>query len=117
MAEKVVRLAPGDQVSYPPPAPAATSLVPKARTTPSPTTAAAQEPESFDDVPAAEIAAKVNVSSALKIVFADPALGARKVVADFNTSDAQAVAQKLASLLGLIIDRSQPDRLLLRRPS
>lgn len=116
MPEKVIRLGPGEQASYPPRAPGMPSSAPNAPTPQSPTTPAAQEIESFDDIPAGEIAAKVNATSAVKIVFADPALGARKVVADFNTSDAQAVAQKLARLLGLIVDRSQPDRLLLRKP-
>lgn len=114
--EKVVRLGPGEQISYPPPAPATAASVLPTPTPQSSPAATAQQAESFDDVPASEIAAKVNASSALKIVFADPALGARKVVADFNTSDAQAVAQKLARLLGLIVDRSQPDLLILRKP-
>lgn len=108
--QKVVRLGAGEQVSYPVAVPP-----PAAPATPESTPLAAQTTESFDDVPATEIAAKANRSSAIKIEFAEPALGARKVVADFNTSDAQAVAQKLAILLGLVVDRSQPGRLILKR--
>jgi len=111
---KVVRLKPGEQLSYPP---SATAPAAPAPTMPRSSTAAStQALESFDDVPAAEIVAKVNQTSSIKVVIADPALGARRIVADFNTSDAQAVAQKLATLLGLIVDHTQPGQLILREP-
>jgi len=111
---KVVRLKAGEQLSYPPSAAAPAAPAP---TMPrSSTAASAQALESFDDVPAAEIVAKVNQTSSTKIVIADPALGGRRIVADFNTSDAQAVAQKLATLLGLIVDHTQSGQLILREP-
>lgn len=103
----IVRLMPGQQVSYSAPETASqVAAGPLASD-------ASQRLESFDDVPAAEIAEKVNRSSAIKIVFSDPALGSRRIVADLDIQDPQAVAQKLALVLGLVVDRSRPDRLLL----
>jgi len=107
---KVVRLGPGQEVSFPPSVAASPLPTPPASSTPS-----RQDTESFDDVPASEIVAKVNQTSTVKIAFADPATGARKVVADLDTKDPQAVADKLAMLLGLVVDRSTADRLVLRR--
>lgn len=106
---KVVYLKPGDEVSYS--QQEKLSAAPIVTRSISVTTAAT---ENFDDVPAAVIVEKVNRSSAIKIVFADPAVARRKVVADLNVDDPQAVAQKLATLLGLVVDESEPGRLLLR---
>lgn len=109
--KKVVHLSPGEQVSYSVPSvaePQPTAQIPAPSTT--------RAVESFDDVPAAQIVEKVNQRSAIKIVFADAALERREVFADLNITDADAVAQKLAALLGLIVDRSKPGRLLLKNP-
>ncbi|RJG53170.1 FecR-like transmembrane sensor [Sphingobium terrigena] len=110
--EKVVRLGPGEQASYPPSAAVAPAPTPERSATSS-----ARSLENFDDVPAAEIAERVNRSSSVKIVFADQAIGRREVFADLDVSDAEAVAQKLAKVLGLLIDRGQPGRLLLKSPN
>jgi transmembrane sensor len=109
---QVVRLQPGQQLSYAPPA-----AMPPPTPVQIPAAPPTQVTESFDDVPAAEIVERVNKSSSLKILFADPAIGRRRVVADFNISDPQAAAQKLAILLGLVIDRSQPGQLILKAPN
>jgi transmembrane sensor len=108
--EKVVRLGSGEQASYPP-----STTASAAPTAQSSTTASARKMESFDDVPAAEIAEKVNRASAIKIMFDDPREGTRKVFAELDMSNPGLVAQKLAKVLGLSIDRSKPDRLLLRK--
>ena len=106
---KVVHLKPGDEVSYSQrPELSGAPIVQRSLPVTTPAT------ESFDDVPAADIVEKVNRSSAIKIAFADPAVARRKVVADLNVDDPQAVAQKLAMLLGLVVDASEPGRLLLR---
>ncbi len=109
--KKVVHLSPGEQVSYSVPSeadPQPTAQIPAPSTT--------RAVESFDDVPAAQIVEKVNQRSAIKIVFADATFGRREIFADLNITDVDAVAQKLAALLGLIIDRSKPGRLLLKNP-
>jgi transmembrane sensor len=106
--QRIVRLGPGEQASFPPPA-----TLSAGPTSQSSTTVSARSVENFDDVPAAAIAERVNRSSSVKIVFADPAIGRREVFADLDVSDADAVAQKLAKVLGLSIDRSQPGELLL----
>ncbi len=111
-SERVVRLGPGEQASYPRPATVSAAPTPQ-----SSMTVLAGSLENFDDVPAEAIIEKVNESSATKIVFADTAMGQRRVVADFKIGDPQAVAEKLAIMLGLIVDRSQPGRLLLRSPN
>ena len=107
--QKVARLQPGEEASYPAPGASPTALA-----TPASSTSSTRATESFDDVPAAEIVARVNRSSAVKIDFADPAVSTRKIVADLDISDADAVAQKLAILLGLVIDRSHAGRLVLK---
>jgi transmembrane sensor len=110
--KRVVRLSPGQQLIY---APVLASV--QAISEASPSAAFLQEIETFDDVPAAEIVEKINRSSAIKIVFADQSSAQRKVVAEFKTDDPEVVAQKLAKLLGLIVDRSQPGRLILKLPN
>lgn len=82
--------------------------------------AARQDPptrrmQSFDDVPASTIIAAVNQHSQVKIVLADPKIGEEKIFADLDIRDADAVARKLASALGLGIDRSAPGQLRLYR--
>ena len=71
--------------------------------------------ESFDDVPAAEIIAQVNWSSPVKIILADNDARKKRIFADLDVSDADGVARKLASVLGLTVDRSTPNEIRLKK--
>ncbi|WIW89572.1 FecR domain-containing protein [Sphingobium sp. V4] len=62
----------------------------------------------FDDVPVAVIVAEVNRRSAIKIELVDETAGQQRIFAELNLDDADAVARKIATGLGLAIDRNTP---------
>lgn len=68
----------------------------------------------FDDAAVSTIIAEVNRNSEVKIELADPALGQEKIFAEIDVSDTNAVARRLAAILGLSIDRSIPGRIRLK---
>ncbi|MGD9812844.1 MAG: FecR family protein [Sphingobium sp.] len=74
-----------------------------------------RQTRTFDDVPVSTIITEVNRNSDLKIELADPALGQEKIFAELNVSDADAVARRLAAILGLSIDRSVQGRVRLKK--
>jgi transmembrane sensor len=54
------------------------------------------------------IVAEVNRRSATKIELVDETAGQQRIFAELNLDDADAVARKIATGLGLAIDRSTP---------
>jgi transmembrane sensor len=64
-----------------------------------------QRLQTFDDTPVAEIIAATNRGSDTQIILSDSSVGARKIFADIDISDPDAVAQKLAKILDLSIAR------------
>ena len=70
--------------------------------------------KTFDDVTVSDILEEVNRYSASKIVLADPSLGTHRVFLDLDVRDAPTVAENLAVYLHLTLDRSTPERLILR---
>lgn len=69
---------------------------------------------SFEDMPLADIIAQTNAYSGTRIAVSEPALLHREMFVDLDIRDADAVAHKLAMLLDLTVDRSQPEQLILR---
>ena len=70
--------------------------------------------QSFDDVPASRIVEQVNQTSPVKIVLLDADAAERKVFAELDVRDADAVARKLAAILGLEVDRTHPREIRLQ---
>lgn len=70
--------------------------------------AAPRNLNTFDDVPVLVIVAEVNRRSATKIELVDETAGQQRIFAELNLDDADAVARKIATGLGLAIDRSTP---------
>lgn len=106
--EEVI-LTKGQQVSFAAPAAAQEAHIPPA------SKGISREIRTFDDVPVSEIVRDVNGRSSTKLVLTDPKIGEEKVFADLNVDDAEGVANKLAMLLNLRIDRSTPGEIRLSR--
>ncbi|WP_217998684.1 FecR family protein [Novosphingobium naphthalenivorans] len=69
---------------------------------------------SFEDMPLADIIAQTNAYSSSRISVSEPGLLQKEMFVDLDIRDADAVARKLAVLLDLTVDRSQPGKLILR---
>lgn len=69
---------------------------------------------SFEDMPLGDIIAQTNAYSSTRISVSEPGLLQREMFVDLDIRDADAVARKLAVLLDLTVDRSQPGKLVLR---
>lgn len=69
---------------------------------------------SFEDMPLGDIIAQTNAYSSTRISVSDPGLLQKEMFVDLDIRDADAVARKLAVLLDLTVDRSQPGKLILR---
>ena len=69
---------------------------------------------SFEDMPLADILAQTYAYSATRITVSQPALLQKDMFVDLDIHDADGVARKLALLLDLSVDRSQPGELILR---
>jgi transmembrane sensor len=67
----------------------------------------------YDDVMVQDVIAETNQASSTQIVLADASLGSRRVVVQLHVGDAEDVAEGLADLLGLTVDRSRPGVLIL----
>jgi transmembrane sensor len=68
----------------------------------------------FDGLTVGDVVAQTNQASATKIEIADPAIASRTIVLQLHQGDAEDVAEGLAEYLGLVVDRSQSGRLILR---
>lgn len=111
----VARLSPGEEFSFRdtsvPDLGASTKT--SARMAPEPVPAAPAAKE-FSMAPLSAVIAEANKGSAISIRVADPAVGALKVSGRFRIDDPERVAERLATLFDLEIDRSRSDEILLR---
>jgi len=69
---------------------------------------------SFEDMPLADILAQTNAYSSTKVSVSEPGLLEKEMFVDLDIRNADAVARKLAVLLDLTVDTSQPGKLVLR---
>jgi transmembrane sensor len=69
--------------------------------------------ENYDDVRLSELIAKSNRASPRPILFADPTMGERRVSGRFRIGDADALAERIAALFDLAVDR-RGQQLILR---
>ncbi|AHE55566.1 FecR family protein [Sphingomonas sanxanigenens] len=72
---------------------------------------------SFDDTPFAEVAAAANRYNSVKIVLADPALGALRFSGTFTARDPLGLARMAAAMFDLSLSRDDEGNILLGRPS
>lgn len=84
------------------------------RTTAAPAPSPANLPQDYQDVRLADIVAGVNRHAAVPIRLADPATGELKVSGRFRTDETAPLADRLAALFDLVVDRSDPSVLVLR---
>lgn len=68
----------------------------------------------FDMAPLSEVIAEANRGSAIPIRVSDPAVGAIKVSGRFRIDNPERVADRLATLFDLEVDRTRQDEILLR---
>lgn len=107
----VERLSPGQQVVM------VGLTLTSARTLPSPIDANWPIGElECDRAPLATVARAANRYSTVRIVFADPALGDLRVSGAIRIDDARKLADRLALLFDLRVDRSDPAQVVLRAP-
>lgn len=71
--------------------------------------------QSFDDVPVSALIEQLNRLSSQKVVLLDHETAGRKIFADLDISDADAVARKIALMFGLTIDRSMAGQIRLSK--
>lgn len=76
--------------------------------------AAIQSARDYRDVRVADIVREANRLSKVPIRFADPALEQEKISGRFRIDDATTLAERLATLFDLAVDRSNPAEILLR---
>jgi transmembrane sensor len=69
----------------------------------------------FDRARLADVTAKANRSGAVPIRFADLALGELRVSGSFRVDDSATLAERLARVLDLEVDRTNPDQIVLSR--
>ncbi|GAA0458064.1 MULTISPECIES: FecR family protein [Sphingomonas] len=111
----VARLAPGEEFSFGetgvPDLGASTKTSGATAPEPAPAALAARE---YSMAPLSAVIAETNKGSGLLIRAADPAIGALKVSGRFRIDDPERVAERLATLFDLEIDRSHSDEIVLR---
>ena len=117
--QAVTRLAPGEALSFGdvgmPDLAASTKVRDTVAGATLPTIPAARE---FDMVPLSAVIAEANRGAAIPIRVADPSVGALKVSGRFRVDNPDKLADRLAALFDLEIDRSRQDEIVLRsRPS
>ena len=106
-----VRLAPGQKLEF---AARQQALMPVPQVAPATDGRWLSGMMSFEDMPLADIIAQTNAYSSTRISVSEPGLLQNEMFVDIDIRDADAVARKLAVLLGLRVDRSQPGELVLR---
>jgi transmembrane sensor len=113
--QATTRLAPGEALSFGDvgmPDLAASTKVPDAVAVATlPEIPAARE---FDMAPLSEVIAEANRGSAIPIRVSDPSVGALKVSGRFRVDNPEKVADRLATLFDLEIDRTRQDEIVLR---
>ncbi|WP_447725556.1 FecR family protein [Sphingomonas koreensis] len=111
----VRRLTPGQSVSYGSPAGSADPGKDERGGSASSTAPSiAIEPmRAFDRVPLADVLAQANRGASARILLADPALGQRPVSGQFRIGDTQRLAERLAWIFDLRIDRNASGDILL----
>lgn len=96
-ARKIISLRPGDALEF-----AVATIDPGLSRTDRWTETSVE----FDKSPVSAIIGQANARSSVKIRLADPAIGAIPISGTFRTNDGQALADRLAQLLDLEVDRS-----------
>ncbi|MDQ8757409.1 FecR domain-containing protein [Sphingosinicella sp. LHD-64] len=109
----VRRLAPGEAVAFA--ADPATASDPPRATPPTPEASSGPATRDYDAVTLAELVAEANRSAARPIRLTDAAIGQRRVSGRFRIDDSALLADRLASLFDLAVDRGDPQVLVLRR--
>jgi transmembrane sensor len=74
----------------------------------------AQPAQEYDGVAVADLIDAANRSSAQPIRLAETAIGQRRVSGRFRLDDTALLAQRLALLFDLNVDRSHPEEIVLR---
>lgn len=69
----------------------------------------------YDTVPLSKLIDEANRYSTVKLVLADPSFGTSTVSGTFRIDDVQKVADRVAELFDLTIDRTHPQEIILRR--
>jgi transmembrane sensor len=84
--------------------------------TPAPAADSARSENARDyrDVRLADIVAEANRDAPVPIRFADPATGEKRVSGRLRTGDNMLLAERLAALLDLVVDRRDPSEIVLR---
>jgi transmembrane sensor len=112
---EVRRLSAGEMVTYDtmPTSTSAVQRLPDAR----PPEARSDETAArdYDEVRVADIIAEANRGSSVTIRLADPEVAEQKLSGRFRTDDPIRLADRLAALFDLVVDRSDPAQLVLRR--
>ncbi|MDB5722218.1 MAG: putative anti-sigma factor [Alphaproteobacteria bacterium] len=108
-AVAVRKLVPGDRISFA----ARGSARPAAAA--SPGASEGSHSRDYEAVPLARLIDEANRASLRPIQLADSALAARRISGRFRVDDSSLLADRLASLLDLEVDRSDPARLVLRQ--
>jgi transmembrane sensor len=75
---------------------------------------AAASPREFKAVSVAELVAEANRTSSRPIRLEDPAIGEHAVSGRFRIDDSEVLADRLAALLNLSVDREEPRELVIR---
>lgn len=83
--------------------------------TPATAAAASEGPRDFDGIRLADLLSIANRDLSRPIRLADPALADERISGRFRTDDADLLSERIALLLGLAIDRSDPRAIVLRR--
>jgi transmembrane sensor len=112
------RLHPGERISFTAVSPVGTKL-PSTRqaempfTAPVPPTVA----QDYDDVRLGELIGAANRGATRPIRLAEPALGEHRISGRFRIDDTELLAERLAGLFNLVLDRGNPAVLVLKRQS
>lgn len=111
----ITRLAPGETLSF------GSSIIPTLVEDVIPTTGSVPSTShasmgaiEFEKTPLSQVIARTNHGSALPIRLADPAIGALEVSGRFKIDDPAQVAERLAALFDLQVDRTRRDEIVLK---
>jgi transmembrane sensor len=112
---RILKLSPGQSVSF---AAAAAPGSGTSRPQQQPASVArspiSSEPQDYDGVRVDELIAAANAGQSRRIRLADPTLGERRLSGRFRVNDPDQLAERLAGLFNLIVDRRDPSEIVLR---